>query len=177
VRPHAHIENQTDLPLAGIREVVGWTLATLEVDRWDVIAQVKRSLNGHHTGRIQVEPYTAPGFTYLLILRIPQDEKFPCVFTSSLKSGPPPIEAKTWQEALVCITAHEGMHLRQVERGFRTKGHVRKPAEPHLRRVGKKLVWVEPKQKPVQVDGRLFSEREAEWAEHVLLELYRERRR
>lgn len=155
----ATIENTTDLPLEGVQGIVGWTLSELEVDRKDTLCVVMRTDHEWHLGHFwEGEVPARRGFKYLLQLMLPQE--YPYANGPRYRNGPPHFIVLDWEEALVCITAHEGMHLRQ------TLGPEKTAPYTQIRRG-----------KIVEVEGSRLIEVNAEWAEFVLLEIYRERRR
>lgn len=157
----AWIENDTDLPLAGVRKVTRWALGQIGVNLRLVEVQVAHTDHWHHTGRFCLTTMGRHG--QLIGARILADvpRQFNGqLYDRGLRGGPPPIDPHSWEEALVCILAHEGTHLVQWLRGPTTNGYTR-------------IVRGEQR----QVGGHIFSEVEAEWAEYRLLNLWRERRK
>ena len=173
----AVIENRTDLPRAVVVRTVVWTLRQMRIDRDDLCIRVRMTDGTGHVGHFYNGPVAQKqGFDFLITARIPR-EFVPYVMASRMKQGPTAIDPRTWREALVCIVAHEGMHVIQALRPRPDLGYHRKPASPHWRKTKKGSVWVEPKLVTVHVDRPMFSELEAEWAEHDLLKIYRGRRK
>lgn len=75
-----------------------------------------------------------------------------------LRGGPPPVDPQNEYEALVCISAHEGAHVKQAISEPKGKGY-----------------WQTRGSKRVFIEARRYSEVEAEYAEYELLNRFRER--
>lgn len=130
---NAKVDNCTELPLQEVQEVVWWTLTALGVDRPWVTVRVSRTDHWHHHGRFDVETSPLKAVLHAEVPAWPGTS-----YHRGLEGGPPPLSLRSWQEALVCIVAHEATHLRQF------------------------------------AQGDSFDEVESEWAEHHLLERWRE---
>lgn len=168
------IENLTDLPRAVVEVPVLWTLGLMNVVGY----------MGEHLIRVRFTDHTCHhGHTYFsdlkLVLRIPRIIPYSC--GRGLPKGPPHVDPQTYEEALVCISAHEGTHVIQSLRPRpvgKEYGYYRKPVSPHKRRTKTGLVDVKPRsQAKVHVELPMFFELEAEWAEHQALTRWRERRK
>ena len=139
------------LPPAGVRRVTRWVLTRLEVD--DIRVRVGSTQHWYHHGHFYgcAEGDLLLAYVPLEINGVGHDR--------GLRGGPPVIFPADWRESLVCILAHEGTHARQYRAGPRTK--------PYTQNRRGKIV---------KVNGRMFSEVEAEWAEYRYLKWWRERR-
>lgn len=152
----ASVDNRTDLPPARILRAARWTLERVGVNYRLVEVELEHTDHWHHLGRFTV--LRIGDFGELVGARIMA--KIPRHYNGreydrGLRGGPPPIAPHSWEEALVCIVAHEGTHLMQWLRGPTTDGYERR-GRP--------------------VSGRIFSEVEAEWAEYHLLNQWRGRK-
>lgn len=146
------VENYSDLPLAGVRGVVNWVFDYMGIED-DVLVRVYRTEHWWHHGYFYA---TSP---FLVLAHVPQEITGQVSHDRGLRGGPPPVFPADWREALVCILAHEGTHVRQFLSGPTTRSYEQNR-----------------KGKIVHVRGRTFSEVQAEWAEHRLLKRWRERR-
>lgn len=142
----------TNLPLAGVRRVTRWVFTRMEID--DVRVRVFSTEHWYHHGHFYARHEGALVHAYVPVEVNGQGHD------RGLRGGPPVIFPQDWRESLVCILAHEGMHVRQFRAGPRTPGY-------QQNRRGK----------IIYVGGRVFSEVDAEWAEYRYLKWWRERRR
>jgi hypothetical protein len=133
------VENLTDYRTADVKSVVFWTLRELDLQAVpEALVRIRYSSDTHTRGRFYpnaqrrefvwseragdyrlVGPKVPEGVRYLLMCRIPRPGVEPSVHDRGLRGGPPPFDIENWREALVCIVAHEGYHLRQLL--FRSK--------------------------------------------------------
>lgn len=163
----ASVENKTRWPLRSVRAVVWWVLEELGVNRPDVVVRVDETTHWYHHGGFYYREEADGRLTKLLITAHVPPEPYGG-HDRGLRGGPPPIYPETWREALVCIVAHEGEHLRQIllpVKGEKHKGY-------RWKRVGGKLVKT-----LVDIDPRRFSEVGAEWAEYRLLARWRKEKK
>lgn len=154
----ADIDNRSRFPLRSIRSIVNRVLNDLEVNLPWVRVRVHETDHWHHHGHIYIEENRLKERDGLIIARVPVNPNGDS-HDRKLRGGPPPIDPKDWREALLCIIAHEGTHLRQFLSKPKGNGY-----------------WRTVKDKRVYVSPRRFSEVEAEWAEYRFLKRYRERR-
>jgi hypothetical protein len=127
---HAFIENETTLPTRDVQKISRWVLRELDVDLPSLVVRVKNTKAPMHSGRFYyhareswvtlrrkdgvtrlVAPKLPPRADHLIIARVPLNPRG--AGNQVKRGGPPPIVPQTWQESLVCIVAHEGMHVRQ----------------------------------------------------------------
>lgn len=157
----ATIENRSDLPSEVVGKVVRWTLRQLKIhDVSLLIIRVERTQKKpHHDGIIYLDPPWLPGIKFVISAKVPM--RFPYWYLSPLQKGPPTLEIENWEESLVCILAHEGMHLVQ---------HLHSLITPQ-----KKGYWQTRKGKQVHINAKVFDEVQADWSEHTMLQRYRER--
>jgi hypothetical protein len=146
------VENHSDLPLAGVRSVVRWVFEYMGIEQAGIVRVFHTEHWWHHGHFYATKPFLVLAHVPEQITGVGHDR--------GLRGGPPPVFPADWREALVCILAHEGTHVRQFFAGQRTPNYTQ-------RRKGK----------IVHVRGRTFSEVEAEWAEYRLLKRWRERRK
>lgn len=120
----AKIDNQTDLPHSKVKGIVRWVLRELEVDLPALVVRVVRAKEKDRTlGRFYVNAsqhwpivwkQRGPHFVipdeaeHLVVLRVPRTPQQQRV----MRSGPPAYEVNDWRESLLCIAAHEAMHVR-----------------------------------------------------------------
>jgi hypothetical protein len=167
----AIIENLTDLPSERVVPTAAWVLRTLSIDRGDIFVRVRWTEKLCHLGALYPG---RNGYRFYISARIPRVLPYECA--TRRRKGPPPMDLVTHEESLVCILAHEGTHaIQELRPRFQDGGYNRKPAQPHWRQTRLGPIWVKPKQDPVHVERPVFIEAEAEWAEHRMLELWRER--
>lgn len=127
----AFIDNQTPLPTRRVRAVARWVLRELDVDLPSILMRVTPSKHLTHHGRFVVharaqwpdlwaasptpgskKPKIPGSASHLMVVHVPLATKLR-VHDRGFKTGPPPIDPQNWIESLICITAHEAMHVRQ----------------------------------------------------------------
>ena len=120
----ATIDNQTTFPTVSVRRIVRWVLREFDTDLPHLLVRVEH-WNGQRamgwfapharTRKPRVWKAHSPSLQisgeekHLIISRIadwPNPGK-------KMRGGPPWFMPRGWKESLVCITAHEAMHLRQ----------------------------------------------------------------
>jgi len=129
------IQNETDYDGRTVNSIVRWVFKDMELDGDRVMVKVK-----HHRGTwayqgrfypharwqskevyswdrgeyVEVGPRVPAGISHLLVCRIGRPGIYPCqTHVYKRKDSPGTWEVADWREALVSITAHEAMHLRQ----------------------------------------------------------------
>ena len=137
------IDNQTKLDGRVVSGIVRWVFRYLDLDGASVLVRIKHSKNCY-AGRFYPDPHESWGWIYdanldgvrkvrpnvpasvdhLLICRVGDPDSFPRMnYVYPRKDSPGNWELADWREALVAITAHEAMHLRQYR--MKPKGHGR----------------------------------------------------
>lgn len=127
----AVVINLTQHPTRRVKKLVHWVLKELDVNHPSLVVKVKPSRSPVHSGRfwphardawVQVwkretgegrliQPSLPDGTQHLIVGRVPL---LPFGMANRVKrGGPPPIVAGDWEESIVCIVAHEGMHFHQ----------------------------------------------------------------
>lgn len=155
----ARVENRSHLPQAAVRSIVRRVLGEFEANYTWVTVKVFITDHWHHHGHFYARRrFEEDAFDVTIIARVPM-EYDGTGHDRKLRGGPPPIDPQDWRESLVCIVAHEATHVRQFLAGPKTEGH-----------------WRMVKGKRRFVNGRVFSEVDAEWAEYRALKRWRERR-
>ena len=129
------IVNETTYATREVNSIVRWVLRHLEVDKSSVCVRIKHHNGGHgYQGRfyprassqsaevyswdrddwVEIRP-NAEGQLHLIVCRIGKPGVYPRLAHTYKRKGdmPEPWMLEDWREALVSITAHEAMHLRQ----------------------------------------------------------------
>jgi hypothetical protein len=130
------IQNETDLDGRIVSGIVRYVFRHLDLDGRRVLVKVKFHAKNYsaYQGRFygnaryhrasiyneawgmyqEVGPVVPPGIDHLMVVRIGRPSIYPRMnHVYERKDSPGEWLIETWQHALVCITAHEGMHLRQ----------------------------------------------------------------
>lgn len=145
------VKNHSSYPTRRVGTLVRRVLRDLDADDVDVTVK-----DGHRmTGRYHPSWYPDRRETREKItLRLPAPEVFPVTWSyyERKREMPPPLEIRSWEEALVALAAHEGQHHRQMPRN----GYGR----PGSGKTGKAL----PR----------FREAECEWAAYRAVQRYRD---
>lgn len=131
------LANETNYPDREVAKIVRFVMRELEVEDQRCFVKVKY-LTGFsaYAGRFyphgsqhvryvrdswgdyrEVAPSVPDGYRSLIVCRIRKGGYPMGSNTYTRKQGPEPWRVETWQEALVSITAHEAMHLRQWTKG------------------------------------------------------------
>lgn len=129
------IQNETTYDGRRVNGIVRWVFRYLDLDGARVMVKVKHK-NGfspyagrfyqdvhNHGGYVfdrnrhdwkEVAPNVPYNIDHLIVCRIQKPGSYPkTVSVYERKDVPEPWVVENWQEALVSITAHEAMHLRQ----------------------------------------------------------------
>lgn len=166
--------NETVYPTREVRGIVAWVLKYLEVENDRCFVKIKHHSRKHayngrfypnasmHATVLYKEPYVgagyeepyhvAPsvprGFVHLIVCRIGKPGTYPCMnHVYDRKDSPGRWEVADWQEALVAITAHEAMHLRQYKMNPRGKRGRMNEVETEWAAYRLWKEWVETKKK------------------------------
>lgn len=135
------IQNETDYDGRTVNAIVRRVFRSLEVDGSRTMVKVKHTRNrwggrayiNARTSRgyiydanicdyREVGPVIPPGIDHLIVVRIGRPERYPCQYTPyRRKDSPGAWQLGDWKEALVTITAHETMHLRQFFKNPKSK--------------------------------------------------------
>ena len=128
------VSNETGYDTRRIGAIVRFVFRELELDGRHVMVKVKHHTGGHaYQGRFypqarrqgrfvrngwgeynEVKPSVPTGVAHLLVCRVGKPGVYPKrVHVYKRKDAPAPWVVENWQEALVSITGHEAMHLRQ----------------------------------------------------------------
>ena len=145
----ARIENHTHFSIRTIKRAVRWVLRELDLEDRPLRVVVKLTDMRYRMHHGRFNAYGPTIFAY--IPELPSGG-----LVSKYKSGPPPFYPETWLECLVCIIAHEAMHMRQFQKDRKGETYTRI-------RYGRQE----------RVRGRRYSEPESEWAEYRLLRRWR----
>jgi len=140
------IVNETVCDGRQVAALVRWVFRYLDLDGDGVMVKVKRTKN-RWGGRFYSNPHRAGGHVYreayagagygeyvevapnvprdvrqLIVVRVADSHQFPFNYQPYERVGnPAPWELADWREAIVTITAHEAMHLRQYRQNPRGK--------------------------------------------------------
>jgi len=101
------LENLTSYDGRRIRGIVGWVFRELDCHELRCTVRIKQTAQTRYSYKGRY--YSGSGIIICTLGNAP----FPHVHDRSLRGGPPPIVVESWEEALIAITAHEVMHLRQ----------------------------------------------------------------
>lgn len=129
------IQNETTYPSREVATLVRWVIRYLELGETATLIKVKHHAKSHaYQGRFYHNPHNSGGYIYdfdtcdwkevapkvprdmkhLIVCRIGKPGVYPTMnHVYKRKNGPQPWMVETWQEALICIMAHEAFHLRQ----------------------------------------------------------------
>ena len=123
----AKIDNQTELPHAQTKSIVRWVLRELGVDDPTLMVRIVRMKERDRTyGRFYPDArvdwpnvwkqrsinFAIPEEAqHLIVIRLPREPHRPAE-TKKYKGGPPEYEVTDWRESLLCLAAHEAMHVR-----------------------------------------------------------------
>lgn len=127
--------NETQYPTREVAKIVRWVMKYLEVEQHRCFVKIKHHNNGgayqgrfYPNGRVHggyiydwergdwkdVSPNVPAGYNHLIVCRIAKPGSYPReTHVYDRKDSPGTWICENWQEALVSIMAHEGMHLRQ----------------------------------------------------------------
>lgn len=127
--------NETQYPTREVSKIARWVMRYLEVEAARTLIKVKHHAKKHaYSGRFYQDPHSSGGYIYdfdkgdwndvrpsvphnvdhLIVCRIGKLGVYPCEnHVYQRKDSPGTWVVENWQEALVCIMAHEAMHLRQ----------------------------------------------------------------
>lgn len=120
------IVNLTRMPTRNVKRITRWALEELDSNIPALIVRVKESKSSIHNGRFYPNAREAwprvwnrdldgpvpDAARHLILARIPLQPPF-AIANIIKRGGPPKFWAQTWEESLVCIIAHEAIHLRQ----------------------------------------------------------------
>lgn len=154
----ARIDNRSGFPQSLVRTITQYVLGENRVNSPWVTVRVFLTDHWHHHGHFYAyRRKEEDAFDITIIARLPERVSGEG-HDRGLRGGPPPIDPKDWKEAFICILAHEATHVRQFLDGPKTNGY-----------------WRTRNGKRSYVGGRIFKEVDAEWAEYLALQRWRER--
>jgi hypothetical protein len=138
------IVNETQYDGRAVSSIVRWVLKQLDLNGEGVVVKVKHHtgaysysgrcyINAHaHRGYIlgdywdgwkEVGPKIPRGYNHLLVCRVGKPGTYPCgTHVYDRRDSPGTWRVEDWREALVSVTAHEAMHLRQYKIKSRKRG-------------------------------------------------------
>lgn len=130
------IKNETSYDGRRVGGIVRWVFRWLDLDGRRIMVKIKHHNGSHayqgrfyarayaHGGFIwndsignwqEVAPKVPDGIDHLIVCRLGKPGTYPTsTHVYDRRDGPEPWMVNDWREALVSITAHEAMHLRQL---------------------------------------------------------------